>query len=207
MQTFLPYPGFRESAAVLDRQRLGKQRVEVMQILNALMNDEGGWLNHPAVKMWRGYEPALFEYGLAIADEWVKRGYKHHMTFPVPLGAPVNPPWIGRESFHASHRSNLLRKNPEHYSRFGWTEGPDLPYEWPIMKYTRSPWIIEPYSTHDKEIHLLEPGITVDNDDRDHEEAGGNAILASRAPDMYELLKKMSTWSEEARALVQEIEA
>lgn len=30
MQTFLPYPDFVESASVLDRQRLGKQRVEVI---------------------------------------------------------------------------------------------------------------------------------------------------------------------------------
>jgi len=28
MQTFLPYPDFARSAAVLDRQRLGKQRLE-----------------------------------------------------------------------------------------------------------------------------------------------------------------------------------
>ena len=33
---------------------------------------------------------------------------------------------------HASHRSNLLRKDPEHYMQFGWTEPPDLPYVWPV---------------------------------------------------------------------------
>jgi Pyrimidine dimer DNA glycosylase len=41
------------------------------------------------------------------------------------------PQWLGREDFHASHRSNLLRKDPEHYSQFGWTEPADLPYIWP----------------------------------------------------------------------------
>lgn len=33
---------------------------------------------------------------------------------------------------HASHRSNLLRKEPEHYTQFGWTEPPDLAYVWPV---------------------------------------------------------------------------
>lgn len=33
---------------------------------------------------------------------------------------------------HASHRSNLLRKEPEYYTQFGWTEPPDLPYVWPV---------------------------------------------------------------------------
>jgi len=36
MQTFLPYESFRESAKVLDWRRLGKQRVEGMQIINAI---------------------------------------------------------------------------------------------------------------------------------------------------------------------------
>ena len=36
MQTFLPYPSFEESAKVLDWRRLGKQRVEGMQIINAI---------------------------------------------------------------------------------------------------------------------------------------------------------------------------
>ena len=36
MQTFLPYPDFAESAKVLDNKRLGKQRVECLQIMKAL---------------------------------------------------------------------------------------------------------------------------------------------------------------------------
>ncbi len=54
MQTFLPYPDFAESARVLDNKRLGKQRVEVLQILNVLTDStRKGWRNHPAVAMWR----------------------------------------------------------------------------------------------------------------------------------------------------------
>jgi hypothetical protein len=135
MQTFLPYNDFEKSAQVLDRQRLGKQRVEVLQLLKALAGETKGWVNHPAAKMWRGYENALAIYGMVICTEWIKRGYKDTcfakiMEYRNYDRAIVVPKWLGREDFHASHRSNLLRKNPEYYSQFGWDESPDLPYVW-----------------------------------------------------------------------------
>ena len=36
MQTFLPDENYEESARILDWRRLGKQRVEGMQIINAI---------------------------------------------------------------------------------------------------------------------------------------------------------------------------
>jgi hypothetical protein len=33
---------------------------------------------------------------------------------------------------HDSHRSNLLRKDPQWYGQFGWTVPDDLPYVWPV---------------------------------------------------------------------------
>jgi hypothetical protein len=42
------------------------------------------------------------------------------------------PLWLGDPAVHAGYRSNLLRKDPEHYGRFGWSEPPDLPYVWPV---------------------------------------------------------------------------
>ena len=134
MQTFLPYSDFESSARVLDRQRLGKQRVEVLQILNALNGESRGWTSHPATRMWRGYVPALVSYGLAICAEWRARGYIDNCAGRIAAFAdsgPTPPPWLGDPAFHASHRSNLLRKEPEHYRHFGWTDGPDLPYIWP----------------------------------------------------------------------------
>jgi hypothetical protein len=130
MQTFLPYANFRKSVSVLDRQRLGKQRVEAQQILNALQGKSKGWVNHPATRMWRGYEPALMQYMECTIDEWTARGYNNNMTVTVPSSV-VLPPWIGDERVHASHRSNLIRKDPVHYGSFGWSEGPDIPYHWP----------------------------------------------------------------------------
>ena len=136
MQTFLPYESFSASAAVLDRQRLGKQRVENLQILNALLNPEYGWQNHPAVKMWRGYEPALVEYQRAICDEWTRRGYRDtclekSLALNV-TGEFVLPPWLGNEQLHLSHRSNLLRKDPGFYGpKFERSLRNDVEYFWP----------------------------------------------------------------------------
>lgn len=139
MQTFLPYPSFGRSAQALDRARLGKQRVEGLQILKACLY-ESAWSNHPAVKMWVGYEYALHRYIQAICSEWMGRGYRDSVAaktwricidegiFDEPL---EKPPWLGRADFHRSHQSNLTRKLPDHYGP-QWPDTPnDLPYVWP----------------------------------------------------------------------------
>lgn len=135
MQTFLPFPNFKKSAKVLDRMRLGKQRVETLQILQAF-RDETRWKNHPAVKMWKGYESSLIVYGQEICREWIRRGYKDTCCNKISsfsLNYPdtnKKPNWLGQKEFHRAHRSNLLRKNYEHYSQF-FSEPSDLPYIWP----------------------------------------------------------------------------
>jgi len=142
MQTFLPSPSYAESAQILDYKRLGKQRVETKQILLAMPKTTGGWRNHPATKMWRGHEVSLCQYGLAMCWEWQRRGYKDtlHDFFANALlqyeedGRTFMPPqWLGDEAIHASHRSNLLRKDPEFYGTYGWSESNDLPYVWPVQ--------------------------------------------------------------------------
>lgn len=136
MQTFLPYPNFAESAAALDWRRLGKQRVEAWQILCTLTGVRQSWPNHPAVRMWAGHEEALCAYGRAICTEWISRRYEDTMLdrFPAPGPNPVMPPWLGDPDFHAGHRSNLLRKNPDWYAQWGWSEPDDLPYVWPAKQ-------------------------------------------------------------------------
>ncbi|MBT4257722.1 hypothetical protein HOD88_00885 [archaeon] len=133
MQTFLPYPNLSKSLKTLDRQRLGKQRVEAFQILNILLErtDRKGWKNHPAVKMWAGYENALKLYMNKSIKIWISKGYKNTMKFEKIEGKIKFPSWFGNEEFHAAHRSNLLRKKPEHYSKFKWKESKDLEYVWP----------------------------------------------------------------------------
>lgn len=144
MQTFLPYADFVTSAQVLDYRRLGKQRVETLQILNTLLGVSKGWQNHPAVKMWRGHETLLIEYGVAMCDEWIARGYKDTCRGKiVGLGDLIadeeresfpgerEPSWIGDEQFHVSHQSNLIRKDPIYYSPIFDGVPSDLPYVWP----------------------------------------------------------------------------
>jgi hypothetical protein len=152
VQTFLPYPGFAESAAVLDDRRLGKQRVETFQVLRALVWPKYGWKNHPAVAMWRGCVPALVSYGVAVCDEWVLRGRAdatraqllefsggRAATWRELRDAGELPPWIGREDVHRSHQSSLLRKEPERY-RAVFPEVPDdLDYVWPGSVFPRWP--------------------------------------------------------------------
>jgi len=75
VQTFLPYPDFVESAQVLDQARLGKQRVEALQVLRAVTLPGYGWQSHPAIAMWRGHRTALTAYALAITDEWIAQGH------------------------------------------------------------------------------------------------------------------------------------
>jgi hypothetical protein len=132
MQTFLPYPDFERCAATLDFRRLGKQRVEAKQILNALAG-QNGWSHHPAVKMWIGYEPALHVYKDCMIREWIKRGYKNNMPLTSEMFIGVElPPWLGDERVHSSHRARLLHKDPEWYGQFGWTEEPVAQgYFWP----------------------------------------------------------------------------
>lgn len=142
MQTFLPYPGFAHTAVVLDRRRLGKQRVEVVQILKAITGDSDGWKNHPACKMWLGHTEALVAYGVIMCLEWINRGYNDTtlpkiMSFSNPNNRVILPPWVGYPPFHRAHRSNLLRKAPEHYGPIFLEDDPNLPddleYLWPVI--------------------------------------------------------------------------
>lgn len=137
MQTFLPYPDFRESARCLDKRRLWKQVIESRQLLNALAGVSGGWANHPALRMWRGHAPLLFVYHTEMLHESISRGIRvrKYLLNAVVLGTQYEwlaPRWLGDPAFHASHRSNLLRKDAGWYGRFGWSEPPDLPYVWPL---------------------------------------------------------------------------
>ena len=131
MQTFLPYPDYRECARVLDYRRLGKQRVEAWQILRAMKRVKGGWVNHPAVNMWRGYEESLNAYGREMCLEWIARGYNDTMLERfVCVDAHEPPAWLGDSRIHISHQSNLIRKDPLYYQPL-FPEVPDnLAYFW-----------------------------------------------------------------------------
>jgi len=145
MQTFLPVADFTESARLLDNPRLGKQRVECLQVLRALELPDYGWANHPVVTMWRGHTAGLVVYSLAMVRVWRERGFADStetliaefapdaaaMTQAAAAAAGLLPSWVGNEALHLSHRSNLLAKDPGFYrSRFP-GDPDDLPYLWP----------------------------------------------------------------------------
>lgn len=171
MQTFLPYPSFLASAHVLDRQRLGKQRVETLQILRALELPDYGWQNHPAVRMWRGRTPALVRYGLDCVRVWIGRGHGDSTADQIAEFAPwirelsqeelrrdsLLPSWLGDERLHRSHRSQLITKDPEFYRPL-FPETPEgLDYFWPEPDdLAAAPdagshhflWVLRPESEH-----------------------------------------------------------
>lgn len=139
MQTFLPCSSYIESAKCLDNKRLGKQRVETMQLLKALLLPSYSWAKHPAAKMWKGFEYSLIEYGQAICTEWIKRGFKDtcykkitDMKSLISHDDYSHPVWLGDKDFHNSHKSNLLRKDNLFYSKYNWQVPDNLPYIWPI---------------------------------------------------------------------------
>ena len=157
MQTFLPYADFDRSAAALDSRRLGKQRVETLQVMQVLLglrwdNDRAtiqayepkGWRTHPVVLMWRGYEAALGDYQRAVCTAWRGLGFRDTCETKTtgllaesgrPL-AVVLPPWLGDPALHASHRSNLVRKDPDVYGPLFPGVDADLPYLWPVAPPT-----------------------------------------------------------------------
>ncbi len=156
MQTFVPYADFEASARALDAKRLGKQRVEVIQIVRALTVPGYAWKSHPAVLMWQGYEEALGCYGLTMCKVWLELGFGDTCAatiaadlaaFGIPqlrsepqlAAAGALPPWLFDPAVQRSHQSALVRKDPEFYGPRFPGVGPDLDYVWPV----RSPAVIE----------------------------------------------------------------
>jgi hypothetical protein len=163
MNTFLPERDFFASVKALDNRRLGCQRKEVSQILGiiklgprslpkpkTLISPDGKpytfqgkeratpWYNHPACRMWRGFEPCLIDYGLAACIEWKSRGfldvtYDKILSFAddFPGSSEIMPPWYN-DALIETHRSNLIRKNPAFYQPKWPQIRSDLEYLWPV---------------------------------------------------------------------------
>jgi hypothetical protein len=151
MQTFLPYADFERSARALDLKRLGKQRVECIQVVRGLTREGYGWRHHPAVLMWKGYEEALGRYAFTCCAVWDERGFAD--TCAATIASDLReagvtavrsqtelaragglPPWLGDPAFHRSHQSSLLRKDPDHYGKLFPDVPDDLEYVWPSRR-------------------------------------------------------------------------
>jgi len=95
------------------------------------------WENHPIVKMWKGHEAVLCAYGMDMCYEWsIIRGFKdtlyskfrHELDNVQISGSP--PKWIFDEELQLTHQSNLVRKFPEHYSKYFPNVPNNLEYKW-----------------------------------------------------------------------------
>ena len=137
----MPHINFIDSVECLDDKRLGKQRVEAMQILNILIgkNKTAAWKNHPAVRMWKGYEDALKHYHNLCITEWINRGKNNTMELiPVKWNDIKLPKWVFDSRLVISHRCNLLRKDFDYYvQKFGDKYDVDAPYWWPVPMKTK----------------------------------------------------------------------
>lgn len=133
MQVFLPESNFAKCAEVLDTKRLVKQLLEGRQIMNVLSGESTskGWANHPAVRMFEGYEQTLYSYLSAIRFEMQKRGYKWEKNWAViqdlynrHFSREIQsiPFWMSDEKLFTrvvvTHRGRLWEKDPIHYSDY-----------------------------------------------------------------------------------------
>lgn len=130
MQTFVPYPDYKDSVEVIDSRRLNKQLLEGRQILKILLSNQtsGGWVNHPAVVMWRGYEGSLVDYLEAVKNELDRRGISTSKNWAAIQGliedysevslSRKKPNWVGDKRVHLSHRQRLYTKDNIAYAQF-----------------------------------------------------------------------------------------
>jgi hypothetical protein len=156
MQTFLPVPDFKECARILDKKRVWKQVIEAKTILDILEREEMRrlankkkdthslitlppkplpWQNHPVTRMWRGYEGLLTIYYNTFLRECIDERQirvKVYSEIILPSTVYPLPSWMYDERVYSSHRSNLLRKDPVYYGKFGWTEDNTERYFWPV---------------------------------------------------------------------------
>jgi hypothetical protein len=141
--TFL-FSSLQTTCNLLDIKRLNKQKIEAKEILDATLRTSGGWINHPAVHMWRGYSNALKYYFNCIVEACIRRGLNNTMELYeftqdqlnnieyqtiedyLENGVPndnqsddkiIMPWWFKWRPLLYSHRCSLLRKNPKYYTK------------------------------------------------------------------------------------------
>lgn len=140
MQTFLtstnpdPVEACRETFNMLDNARLGKQRLEAVQLI------KGQFPNHPAAKMWVGHKHALAMYAAFACIHWRERGFNDSLLPKLERAMErtrrplVWPWWFGHPAFVRCHKSKLYYKGSPKWVgavEFGLGAPHQLPYLWP----------------------------------------------------------------------------
>ncbi len=151
MQTFLTSTNSLKCAQNLDSKRLNKQILEGYQILNVLSGrTKGGWRNHPAVLMWKGYEHGLWQYVGSMINIASLRGIKteNNVKNLNALYEECSDDW-GNEHpafwrdenkvmrIITTHRANLFKKDPLYYVKYQYAV--DSPYNAPCCPDRKEP--------------------------------------------------------------------
>jgi len=128
MQIFLPFADFIKSLNALDSKRLGKQRLEAFELWMVITGrvTKSGWLRHPLVRMWKGFEVAIREYICKSVEIFGSRKTKDGKRFfdntkmleyidKYDLKVKSNevialPDFVGKDEFHDSHKAMLYHK-------------------------------------------------------------------------------------------------
>lgn len=158
MQTFMPDFDFRIVAATLDHKRLGKQRVEALQLLQAFNDLANRWRNHPVFRMWYMNRGLLAAYGIAMCNHWAALGYSDNCKNRIIDALPCDtlrqfaityattginslpemyelPEWMKpRDGYNirSEYRAILLEKNFKHYGKMNWSEDPKPKMQYPL---------------------------------------------------------------------------
>jgi hypothetical protein len=152
MQTFLTSTNSLECAQNLDNKRLNKQILEGYQILNVLSgrSKTGGWRNHPAVLMWKGYERGLWSYIQSMVQIANLRGIKTENNVK-NLNVLYEQCWEDWGEEHpafwrdenkrmriiTTHRANLFKKDPLYYAKYQYAM--NSPYNSPCCPNRKEP--------------------------------------------------------------------
>lgn len=121
LETYLPYPDFKDCAAVLDRRTLRQQCRDAKRVMLVLEGTVHKFQTHPTVLFWKGYPEALALYGFVMCTEARKRGYRNDDRAFFGARSPKRefnaPPLLGEASFHLAERSKLSKLLPQWYEK------------------------------------------------------------------------------------------
>jgi hypothetical protein len=82
---------------------------QLTKLTNIELTIKYGYIYHPAVLMWLGYEDALKEYLDAHIEVSISRGIKNNMI-RYQVSNTIRPPWTYDQDFITRHRNVLLAK-------------------------------------------------------------------------------------------------
>jgi hypothetical protein len=146
--TWLPSPGFQESAELLEGEDLADSISNGLLTLEILTNPTFPGQNTSLAHMWRGYEAALRTYIDILVDEMRSRPQEDdeyaqesankilgHLEALYPMKGITRmiqyPQWLGSPGFHQSHQANLVCLNSQYYSQYKWKQQ-ECELVWPI---------------------------------------------------------------------------